>query len=242
MQESLQQTPDHGSARMELRDRPADIASIYWEKAWEVAAPHYPGPTAGSLAGDQELRAELLFCLLGGHGISYDLNLSVADRLWTRGLFRTSKRLQKRSIEAELRKPQFEPRCRDGALRRYRFPTRKAELLFAAQLWLERIGSLAVEISTIRGEPGRRDFLCSCPGLGPKSASWLLRNCGYARELAVLDIHVVRAMQACGRIDKADLSRDYEAIESAYLSWCRDYDADPARFDLIVWDFSRSRG
>jgi hypothetical protein len=226
---------------MELKDRLEDVASIYWEKAWEVAAPHYPGPVKGSVAGDQELRAELLFCLLGGHGIPYDLNLSVADRLWSRGLFRTSKRLAKRSIEAELRKPQFEPRCRDGRLRRYRFPVRKAELLFAAQLWLESVDSLAAEISALHCEFKRRDFLCACPGIGPKSASWLLRNCGYAHELAVLDIHVVRAMQSCGRIDKADLARDYEIVESEYLSWCRDYDADPARFDLIVWDFSRSR-
>jgi N-glycosylase/DNA lyase len=241
MQESLRETPTHRSADMELRERPADFASIYWEKAWEVAAPHYPGPRDGSFASEEELRAELLFCLLGGHGVSYELNLSVADRLWTRGLFRKPRRLQRRSIEAELKKPQFEPRRRDGNLRRYRFPVRKAELLFSAQLWLEHAGPLASQISTIVSELDRRRFLCSCPGLGPKSASWLLRNSGYARELAVLDVHVLRAMQACGRIEKADLSRDYEAVESEYLSWCQDYDADPARFDLIVWDFSRSR-
>jgi N-glycosylase/DNA lyase len=242
MQESLREPPRPPRPSMELTDKQAAIASIYWEKAWEVAAPLYPGPAESLLAGDEELRAELLFCLLGGHGISYELNLSAADRLWERGLFRTPRRLPKRSIQAELRKAQFEPRRSNGDLRRYRFPVRKAELLFAAQLWLEGIGSLAAEISAISCELERRDFLCSCPGIGPKSASWLLRNCGYARELAVLDIHVVRAMQACGRIDKADLARDYEIVETEYLSWCRDYEADPARFDLIVWDFSRSRG
>lgn len=240
MQESLQRTMPPPS--MELGERSTDIAQVYWQKAWEVAAPHYLGPVEGSRADDQELRAELLFCLLGGHGISYDLNLSVADRLWARGLFRTSRRLQRSSIEAELRKPQFEPPRRDGTLRRYRFPARKAELLYGAQLWLDDVDSLAAALATIVREPERRDFLCSCPGVGPKSASWLLRNCGYARELAVLDVHVVRAMQSCGRIEEADLSRGYEAIEGEYLSWCRDYDADPARFDLIVWDFSRTRG
>lgn len=226
---------------MVLKNRPAERANVYWGKAWEVAAANYPAPPGPGSAGDLELRAELLFCLLGGHGIAYEHNLSVADRLWSYGLFRLPRPIAKRTIEAQLRKPQFEPTRVDGGLRRYRFPKRKADLLYRAQHWLADSPSLASTLSATSDERERRRLLCECPGIGPKSASWLLRNCGYAERLAVLDIHVLRAMQACGRITSADLSRDYEQVESAYLTWCGEYDADPARFDLLVWDFSRHR-
>lgn len=229
-------------ANMALTTTPTHAADVYWRHAWDVAGERYAAAVPLAGVGDQELRAQLLFCLIGGHGISYEHNLSVADRLWALGLFRSDEcQLGKRLIEAQLRKAQFDPPRRDGQLRRYRFPKRKADLLYRAQLWLRDYPSLAATLTAIKDERDRRDLLCDCPGIGPKSASWLLRNCGYAERLAVLDIHVLRAMQSCGRIDRADLARDYEFVEAAYLGWCREYDADPARFDLLVWDFSRHR-
>lgn len=227
---------------MVVKSRPVEMANIYWEQAWEVAASHYPAPSGDELAGDRELCAELLFCLLGGHGISYEHNLSAADLLWSLGVLDPDRpALSVERIEAELREPQFAPDRVDGTLRRYRFPARKARLLDDAQLWLQDSPPLAAALRAIPEERWRREFLSQCPGIGKKSASWLLRNTGYARELAVLDIHVLRAMQDCGRLGAANLPRDYEQAEDAYLSWCTEREYDPARFDLLVWDFSRRR-
>lgn len=228
---------------MVLRSRPEEAANVYWEHAWALAAERYPSPAAGGPAGETELRAELLFCLLGGHAISYEHNLSAADRLWNLGVLRGERPEPTRAaIERELRRPQFDPPRRDGTARRYRFPARKATLLAGAQFWLHELSSLGGVLAEIPDEAARREFLCQCPGVGAKSASWLLRNTGYAERLAVLDIHVVRAMQACGRLGSAELPRDYEDAEAAYLRWCAEFNFDPARFDLLVWDFSRWRG
>lgn len=228
---------------MVLRSRPEETANVYWEHAWALAAERYPAPAAIGPASETELRAELLFCLLGGHAVSYEHNLSAADRLWSLGVLRGEHPEPTRAvIERELRRPQFDPPRRDGTPRRYRFPARKASLLAGAQLWLQQLGSFEGALAEIPDEQGRREFLCECPGVGAKSASWLLRNTGYAERLAVLDVHVVRAMQACGRLGSTKLPRDYEDAEAAYLRWCAEFDFDPARFDLLVWDFSRSRG
>lgn len=228
---------------MVVKSRLEEAANVYWEHAWALAAERYPSPAAGGPADETELRAELLFCLLGGHAISYEHNLSAADRLWNLGVLRGEQPEPTRAaIERELRLPQFDPPRRDGRPRRYRFPTRKATLLVGAQRWLRELSSLGDTLAEIPDEPSRREFLCKCPGVGAKSASWLLRNTGYAERLAVLDVHVVRAMQACGRLSSAVLPRDYEDAEAAYLHWCAEFDFDPARFDLLVWDFSRWRG
>jgi hypothetical protein len=66
------------------------------------------------------------------------------------------------------------------------------------------------------------------PGPWPKSASWLLRNTGWARELAILDIRVIRAMTNAGVLRPNDLSADYESTEALFLQWCEQLHAAPA--------------
>jgi N-glycosylase/DNA lyase len=75
--------------------------------------------------------------------------------------------------------------------------------------------------------------------MGLKSASWLLRNCGLAAELAILDVHVLRAMQESGRAS-VNVVDDYEELERAFLVWCHELGAEPAGFDLLLWEWSRS--
>jgi thermostable 8-oxoguanine DNA glycosylase len=144
-------------------------------------------------------------------------------------------------LEAELAAPQFEPLRTNGELRRYRFPSRKAQLIAAAQEWLYDQDSLTAALAELESDGARRKLICQCPGIGLKSASWLLRNTGWASELAILDIHVIRAMEGCGRIRDVHLPRDYERVEQIYLAWCDEIGSDPARFDLVLWDFSRQR-
>ena len=85
----------------------------------------------------------------------------------------------------------------------------------------------------------QRGFLCQCPGIGPKTASWILRNLGLSNDLAVLDIHVIRALRDAGRIGSVNLPRDYEIAEYAFLNWCDELGADPAAFDLFIWEWQR---
>jgi len=96
-----------------------------------------------------------------------------------------------------------------------------------------------IDLQELGSEGKRRQLLCDCPGVGPKTASWLLRNLGLAFGLAVLDVHVMRALQMAGRITSERLPRDYDLVEAQFLLWCDELGASPAAFDLFVWEWQR---
>ncbi len=222
---------------MELRLVAPDV---YWRHAWDIAGDRYPRATPPTVAGGEaRLRRELLFCLLGGHGIPYELNGSATEILWRRGLFRHW-RPTTTLLEDELSRAQFEPQRRDGTLRRYRYPTRKAKLLTDAARWLGQDGLLFPALQSLVSERERRALLCECPGMGPKSASWLLRNCGMAARLAILDVHVLRVMRESGLTNGVVTASNYNQLEQMFVSWCDDLGADPAGFDLLLWEWSRT--
>lgn len=215
---------------------------VYWRHAWAVAEDRYrrvEGSAPRKVGREAAVRRELLFCLLGGHGVSYELNQSAADVLWRRGLFRHW-RPRAAVLEAELARAQFGPPRRDGGPRRYRFPARKAQLLAEATGWLGQMGMLSDRLASQSTEHGRRAVLCRCPGIGPKSASWLLRNCGLAERLAILDVHVLRVLRESGRVKGAVLPRDYDEVERTFVSWCDELGTEPAGFDLLLWEWSRA--
>jgi len=221
----------------------APPAALDWAGLWDEFGEKFEERTR-SLAGstDADLRRELVFCVLGGHAVPYELARSAADLVSEIDIFSDPRAdpCLHADLERELSTAQFLP-CRvDGGLRRYRYPRRKAQLLVACRGWINDIGSLRHALDNIGGERERRALLCGCPGIGPKSASWLLRNCGLGDDLAILDVHVLRAMGNAGRIEHASLPRDYELVETAFLEWCRDLGAPAAAFDLLLWEISRA--
>jgi N-glycosylase/DNA lyase len=223
--------------------RPAAPAiELSIEEAWQTCRDLYEGLSDRSTPAAPSLQDELLFCLLGGYGVSYELNRSATEVVAVLEPFsRKHDEHELRSVlENVLRKPSFEPRRRDGTLRRYRFPTRKASLIVAARRWLHDQSFLDHLLRSLPTGRERRNYLCQCPGVGLKTASWLLRNLGLAHDLAILDVHLVRALSQSGRLAfDARLPKDYEAVEEAFLGWCVDLDADPGAFDLFVWEWQR---
>ncbi len=213
------------------------------EAAWRVCADLFCAATAASDSPPTAecFDCELLFCLLSGFGISYEHALSASEHLLTLRPFdgRWEAKALEQRLRAELDRAQFGPRRNDGGLRRYRFPTRKAELIVAAREWLFDQDDLLEELADIPSEQERRHLLCGCPGVGPKTASWLLRNLGLAEELAILDVHLLRALVGAGRVSALTLPRDYELAERAFLDWCRELNAPAAAFDLFVWEWQR---
>lgn len=213
---------------------------------WEDHGPGYAAAVATSGPfGEQEIRQEILFCLLGGYGVPYELAHSAAKVLWRRGVFgaggRTGARLERLATDL-LSRPMFEPRKQDGSQRRYRFPKRKAHLIRRAEEWMRELpgSSVRAALATCRTEIDRRDALCDCPGIGLKTASWILRNTGLGERLAILDVHVVRAMVGAGVLSGSErFPRDYIKVEGQFLAWCDDLGAEPAAFDLLIWEHQR---
>jgi thermostable 8-oxoguanine DNA glycosylase len=184
---------------------------------------------------------ELLFCLLGGHGVSFELALSATDVIYGLDPFNSawSRDDLERRIHSELTQAQFFPRCADGSHRRYRYPRRKAETFVRARDWLAAHTSLPEALTHIEDSQTRRLFLCACPGFGLKTASWFLRNIGLGKGLAIIDVHIARALEISGRAGPLKLPRDYSMAELAFLEWCGDLGAPAAAFDLFLWEWQR---
>jgi N-glycosylase/DNA lyase len=219
----------------------ATLAPLSLEEAWETCRDLYEGLAWKTSTMPNALHDELLFCLLGGFGVSYELNRSAADAIAELDPFNAiDDEGLRRAVESVLSEPRFEPRRSDGSLRRYRFPARKAKLIVDASHWLRSQQSVSEQLDAMSCDRERRTFLCTCPGVGPKTASWVLRNVGLATELAILDIHLLRALRHSGRLDASvRLPRDYAEVEQTFLSWCAELNADPAAFDLFVWEWQR---
>lgn len=216
-----------------------------WSAAWlEYGEAYRERHVSPDVVDEATCRRELLFCLLGGHGISYELAQSASRLLAARGVFgdcdRRGDRLQ-RYVQDLLGRPWYLPLRTNGTGRRYRYPRRKAALVRQADDWLRETGEdLLAALREIPDEKGRRAWLCECPGVGPKTASWVLRNVGLGQQLAILDVHILRALEQVGRLKNYRLPRDYDAAEQAFLAWSAELGAPAAAFDLMIWEFSRS--
>ena len=185
---------------------------------------------------------ELLFCLLGGFGITFEHGQSAYVTIRQLRPFSGDWKDEQlfETILAALMRPQFEPRRRDGSLRRYRFPKQKASVIVKARQWVRGQDPIDERLLQLGSPKDRRRFLTKCPGMGFKSASWLLRNLGLGGELAIIDVHVLRALLDAKRIpDDIRIPRDYEMAEEAFLAWCDELDAPSEAFDLFVWHWQR---
>ena len=214
-----------------------------WERMWpafqqaydELVAPLRP-------AAEPELRRELLFCLLGGHGITYEMSASAVHAVGALDVFSPDRDHGQLAEEllAVLSEPRYDPPRSDGSPRRYRFPARKTRLILGARDWVLDAGTLTEHLSSSSCEHERRNWLLGCPGVGPKTASWILRNTGWASDLAILDIHVLRAMSEHGIATTPPTgARAYERLELQFLAWCETLGAAPAVFDLFLWEWQR---
>ncbi|MCL4553511.1 MAG: hypothetical protein M1305_08230 [Candidatus Marsarchaeota archaeon] len=213
------------------------------EEAWQICGDLFCRAVEHQISNAQtDIERELLFCLLGGYGITYEHARAATEVVATLVPFaerRDDHELFDTLVSA-LSIAQFEPPRRDGSLRRYRFPRRKATLIVEARQWLRRHVPLLEHVNRIPDCRSRRQFLCSCPGIGPKTASWLLRNLGCGDQLAIVDVHVLRALKNAGRVaEEVRMPRDYEVVEDAFLEWCCELAAPAPAFDLFLWEWQR---
>lgn len=81
-----------------------------------------------------------------------------------------------------------------------------------------------------------RDDLMEIPGIGPKTASWIARNWLGSDEVAILDIHIIRAGVLIGLFDsRQSVPRDYKAMEERFLTFARALDVRPSLLDAVMW-------
>jgi hypothetical protein len=167
-----------------------------------------PGSPASRRIG-RNLAEEVAACLLGGHGLPHQTGRAAFEAVRTAGLLTGP--VTPQAIARVLRQPLQV----SGRTVRYRFPAQRAAYLATA---LTRLQLQTPPASARR----LRGWLLELPGIGPKTASWIVRNHLGSGEVAIIDIHVLRAGIDAAVFDPAwTPARRYDLLEALFLAWAR---------------------
>jgi thermostable 8-oxoguanine DNA glycosylase len=174
------------------------------------------------------LEEEVVACLLGGYGMPAEIGLAAFRRLRDEGLIArlcTDEKL----ISERLK----EPLIVAGRPTRYRFWKQKARYVSLAMRRLQE------PIHAESALPLRADLL-QVPGIGPKTASWIVRNWLASDDVAILDIHIVRAGIIMGLFSPQErVSTSYFNLEAKFLTFARALTVPPSSLDALIWRLMR---
>ena len=191
-----------------------------------LAAQEGPNPERYVSPRGAPLVDDVAFCLLGGYGIRMEVNRAAWQRLNEANVFTADPVPEATEIEELLSKP-LEVM---GRRTRYRFPRQRAVRLSHALRYLQ-----ANELEHLSGVE-LRDALMTLPGIGPKTASWIVRNWSGSDAVAILDVHVVRAGQLMGLFpQRVRLPRDYGVLEARFLAFANAIGVPASLLDALIW-------
>lgn len=207
-------------------------ASVPFSPAYWAARCAWPAETMPAfVTRDGSLAEEVGFCLLGGFGIRYEINALAFERLRDHGAFDLDLPFSIELITELLEAPlDFE-----GRAVRYRFPRQRARRISAMRDNLREAELLMLSA------PDLRDALQTLEGVGPKTASWVVRNLLDSDDVAILDIHIIRVCQRAG-IFPAEISlpRDYAALEARFLDFAERAGVRSSLLDAVMWAEART--
>lgn len=231
-----------GDSAQEIILPPADsevVHGVRWGRAdmldtaayWALRCTIEEQPLHGFTSESGSLIEEIGFCLLGGFGITAELNDAAFRRLKAANVFDLQAEISEEYIKDLL----LEPLSVLGRMQRYRFPNQRASRLSSMRNRLFGTDLERMPLTWI--ETALRDV----PGIGPKTAAWIIRNHFGSDHVAILDVHVIRA---CARLrlfpEKITLPRDYGKLQEKFLSFARALNVRPAVLDAVMWSDMRT--
>lgn len=170
------------------------------------------------------LAEEVAACLLGGHGIPAKVGVAAFHKLRSLGV------LTGKPTAMALLELLSQPIDVEGRPVHYRFARQKAQYLSAA------LSKLAVEQPPLNCGKTLRNWLTQLPGVGYKTASWVARNWLDADDVAILDIHILRAGALAGFFDpRLSVERHYLELESQFLRFAEGIGVRAAELDAVIW-------
>ena len=201
------------------------LTPAYWKgQAWQ----HQELGTYDDLRLGRSLPEELAACVLGGYGMPAELGLAAYRRVRNRGLLDGAP--SSSDLEHALSEPFVSAR---GNIRHYRFPRQKARYLSACLEAIEHMDPPGSDIAL-------RNLLMGLPGIGPKTASWIVRNHRGSDEVAIIDIHILRAGRHIGLFSATrGPHRHYLELETAFLEFARAIGVRSSFLDALIWDYMR---
>ena len=190
---------------------------------WKASAAMLPETGPNALRAGDSLVDEMAVCLLSGFGIKAELAYAAYRRLRDRGLLAGKPEVA--ALEAALR----EPLQLGARAARYRFPTQKAKYLAGA---LEVFRSQVPPV----GDLELRAWLMGIEGIGAKTASFIVRNWLLSDQVAILDVHVIRAGTHMGLFRPSDrVESMYDRMERRFLDFARAINVRASILDLMIW-------
>ncbi len=194
----------------------------YW--AYQVYAHRLTGNRVNYKLG-ATLKEEVGACLLGGHGIPANVGIAAFRHVKDCGAFGDLP-----PSEDVLLTWLQEPLALNGRQVRYRFAKQKARYLSAA------LQKLSAEGPPLTSGKELRDWLLDIPGVGYKTASWVARNWLDADDVAILDIHILRA-GLLGKFFESNLTveRNYLELEEQFIRFSRGLGVRVSELDALMW-------
>ena len=177
---------------------------------------------AGTLAG------EVVACIVGGWGVKAEVGLAAYRELERAGIVRTDPPPEAAEVEDVLGRS-FKVPGADGSVR-YRFPSQRGGRVAAALRYLTEAERPPEDPRLLRA------WLLGVPGVGPKTAAWIVRNRTGVNDVAIVDVHVRRAGIAAGFFDPDwRLPVDYDLFERTFLAVATLGGVGAATLDACIW-------
>lgn len=195
---------------------------------------------------EQILWRELSSCILSSQ-VTYELAQSVAAAIEAEGVL-PSTYTSWECVADDLRTVLGGTFYVGGRRCRYRFPLTKSDQI--AKTW----AAIKAESATLSEFLAEFDDVLSlrewmvrhAPGLGPKQSSMFLRNAGLTLDLAVLDRHVLRYMEAIDLLDEGGhhtaTFRDYRTTEGVLRRHADELGYRLGLLDWAIWIVMRVAG
>ncbi|HEX8217887.1 MAG TPA: hypothetical protein VF914_01595 [Chloroflexia bacterium] len=147
---------------------------------------------------------------------------------------------EQRIVQA-LSQPIFPPIKQTGEGCKYRYPKMRASHICqsAAMIYSRdrTLRGLLMDGSNTRET--RNSIIASAKGIGPKQASLFLRNIGYANDVAILDVHILRYMSAIGLYMGGNSNvctvRGYDKVEANLRGYADGLCLELSYLDIAIW-------
>jgi thermostable 8-oxoguanine DNA glycosylase len=216
------------------------MSNVVWGRFEDVFTPAFwaaqawmdSSHTDGNFSLGRSLAEELVACLLGGHGAPAEVGLAAFQRVATHLREHGPTLSHATAIDLLSR-----PLAVNGRWVRYRFANTRARYLVGSLQALPHIQESELDDTELRNR------LCALPGIGLKTASWIVRNQRGSDQVAILDVHIMRAGIMMGVFEKGSSpARGYLGLEARFLTFCRAVGVRPSQMDAVMWRTMRNVG
>ncbi|MDD4203074.1 MAG: N-glycosylase/DNA lyase [Candidatus Omnitrophica bacterium] len=125
-------------------------------------------------------------------------------------------------------------------LQKVRFPNNKTKYLLHARQRFMKNGKIKIKdiIDPTDIHATREEIVRNVKGIGLKEASHFLRNIGYGKNIAILDVHILNNLKkydVIASIPKTISRKQYYDIEKKMKSFSLDIGIPMDQIDLLFW-------